>query len=106
MGRVTWQARRKRQLSGYREHPRRAAVTSCLPLKDTVVLRASRKLDLARGIMNSVNLSRSAKKGIDAQDIAYLGGVGDDCDESHLGSTAGTDHRVDLVDLRDQLCAF
>jgi hypothetical protein len=48
-GRVTWRARRLRRLPDYREHPRRVASAGCLHPKDTAVLRAGRKLDIALG---------------------------------------------------------
>ena len=37
-----------------------------------------------------------------AQDLAYLRWIGDERDELHLGSTMGTDQRIDLVDLCNQ----
>jgi len=37
-------------------------------------------------------------------DPADLGGLGNDSDDRHSGSTAGAGHHIQLVDLGQQLC--
>ena len=117
---VRWRLQRLRRPQGCREHSRRAAFSSCRPLKDAAAHRARGKCDpeqtgsLSRGARRTVSMRRtipglkrgsvqrarmeSRRSPADlqqvAQDLAYLSGVGDDRGEPHLGPTPGTEQRA------------